>query len=490
MKVHLTLFRAFVVIVSIIFPNTTYGQPETLWTKTFGGGSYDRGYCVQQTSDGGYILTGSTSSYGAGGADVWLIKTDASGDTLWTKTFGGTDYDYGNSVQQTSDGGYIIIGSTESYGLGEMDAWLIKTDSSGDTLWTKTYGGNNEDGGISVQQTSDGGYVLACYTESYGSGYSDFWLIKTDADGDTLWTRTYGGNNSEGCKSVQQTSDGGYIIAGSTESYGLGEMDAWLIKTDSSGDTLWTKTYGGDSDDRCLSVCQTSDGGYILTGSTSSYGAGGADVWLVKADTSGRMVWGKTYGGSGYDRGKSVEQITDGGYIIVGYNKSINDGAEDTWLIKTNASGDTVWTKSFGLFGSKGYSIQQNSDGGYIITGSYIDNFASHDDVLLILIAPDTGSVLIENDLKIYPNLFLLNQNYPNPFNPVTTISYQLPKSNFVQLSIYNITGQLIETLVNGHNNAGYHTVLWNASEVGSGLYFYRIEAGEYTETKKCLILK
>ncbi|NQU35430.1 MAG: T9SS type A sorting domain-containing protein [Bacteroidetes bacterium] len=489
MKVHLSFFSAFVSIVFfIIFSNTTYGQPETIWTKTFGGNGYDRGYSVQQTSDGEYILTGYTSSYGAGGHDVWLIKTDASGDTLWTKTYGGNNGDNGESVKQTSDGGYIIIGDKDGY-PSHSDVWLIKTNSDGDTLWTKIYGGNSDDAGKSVQQTSDGGYVLACYTESYGAGYSDFWLIKTDANGDTLWTRTYGGNNSDGCKSVQQTSDGGYIVAGTTESYGSGEMDAWLVKTDASGDTIWTKTFGGDSDDRGWSARQTSDGGYILTGGTASFGAGGEDVWLVKTDASGVIVWEKTFGGNGYDRGQSVEQTTDWGYIITGYNKSINNGIEDIWLIKTNAAGDTVWTKTFGLFGGKGQSVQQNSDGGYIITGG-IEYEAGGSDVLLILVAPDTGFIAIEDSPRLYPNSFLLDQNYPNPFNPTTTISFELPMSTTVNLSIYNVTGQLVETLVNEHKNVGYHSVIWNASGVGSGLYFYRIEAGDYSETKKCLILK
>ena len=212
---------------------------------------------------------------------LWCMPLKAQPDTLWTKTFGGSNGDWGFSVQQTSDGGYIILGGTVSYGAGEIDAWLIKTDTSGDTLWTKTFGGGGSDWGFSVQQTSDGGYIIGGSTSSYGAGSDDAWLIKTDTSGHTLWTETFGGSNSDYGGSVQETYDGGYIITGSTTSYGAGEHDVWLIKTNSSGDTLWTRTFGGSSIDFGYSVQQTSDGGYIITGETDSYGGDG-DAWLIR----------------------------------------------------------------------------------------------------------------------------------------------------------------------------------------------------------------
>ncbi len=328
---------------------------DTLWTRTYGGSDADGGYSVQQTSDGGYIIAGATYSFGAGDYDVYLIKTDASGDTLWERTYGGTDYDIGFSVQQTSDGGYIIAGATSPFSAGTQDVYLIKTDASGDTLWTRTYGGPGDDMGVSVQQTSDGGYIIAGTTNSFGAGEGDVYLIKTDASGDTLWTRTYGGTAYDAAFSVQQTSDGGYIITGQTFSFGAGffQDDVYLIKTDASGDTLWTKTYGGKSSDSGSSVQQTSDGGYIIAGMTEHFIAAilqlirgdvdfdvtNYDVYLIKTDAGGDALWTRTYGGTILDEGVSVQQTSDGGYIIAGSTNSFGAGGDDFYLIKTDAEG-------------------------------------------------------------------------------------------------------------------------------------------------------
>jgi hypothetical protein len=382
-----------IIVLTMLFlcihGETLTQAPDTAWTKTFGGSSDDYGISVQQTSDGGYIIAGWTESFGAGSRDVYLIKTDANGDTLFTKTFGGTGDDWGESVQQTSDGGYIIAGATKSFGANRA-VYLIKTDANGNTLYTKTFGGSGNDWGSSVQQTSDGGYIITGYTTSFGAFWSDVYLIKTDANGDTLFTKTIGGSNTDVGYSVQQTSDGGYIITGYTYSFGAGYDDVYLIKTDANGDTLFTKTFGGSGSEYGNSVQQTSDGGYIIAGWTASFGAGSDDIYLIKTDANGDTLFTKTFGGSSIDWGYSVQQTSDGGYIIAGRTKSFGAGNNDVYLIKTDANGNTLFTKTFGRSGDDvGFSVQQTSDGGYIITG-YTESFgAVYGDVYLIKLKPE-----------------------------------------------------------------------------------------------------
>ena len=356
-----------------------------VWNQTFGGSSSDYGYSVQQTTDGGYIVTGTTSSYGNGSNDAWLIKTDSLGQEEWNQSYGGSGNDYASSVQQTTDGGYIITGCISS-----DDVWLIKMDSQGQEEWNNSFDGEYEveyygsygyDGGNSIEETNDGGYIVVGkqFTRSYlayidAVSMHDIWLIKTEANGSKEWDMTFGDSGDNYGTSVQQTSDDGYIIVGvkgiitGYDYYGYPgyNRDIWLIKTDSNGNEEWNRTFGGSSNDYGYSVQQTTDGGYIITGSTASYGNGGYDVWLIKTNAQGNEEWSHTFGGSSNDYGYSVQQTTDGGYIITGWN-----GSPDVWLIKTDSQGNDEWNQTFGGSGNdRGESVQQTSDGGYIITGS------------------------------------------------------------------------------------------------------------------------
>jgi len=335
------------------------------WIRAFGGAGKDVGYSVQQTSDGGYIITGWTLGT-FGGDDVWLIKTDSYGNKVWDRTFGGAGQDEGYSVQQTSDGGYIITGYTLGT-FGGDDVWLIKTDSYGNKVWDRIFGGAGQDEGYSVQQTSDGGYIITGRTLGTLGG-DDVWLIKTDSYGNKVWDRIFGGAGQDEGYSVQQTSDGGYIITGYTLGT-LGGDDVWLIKTDSYGNKIWDRIFGGAGQDEGYSVQQTSDGGYIITGRTLGT-LGGDDVWLIKTDSYGNKVWDRIFGGAGQDWGYSVQQTSDGGYIITGYTTSRGAGGSDIWLIKIDPYGNEAWDSIFGGAGNNcGYSVKQTSDGGYIVAG-------------------------------------------------------------------------------------------------------------------------
>ncbi|HKR07336.1 MAG TPA: T9SS type A sorting domain-containing protein [Bacteroidia bacterium] len=388
MKTLHFLLKPFVFFVASCFFFVLSASAQITFQKTFGGTGYDECYSVQQTSDGGYIVAGNTDGFGAGFWDIYLIKTDANGDTLWTKTLGEIGYDNARSVQQTNDGGFIIGGYHNSFGLDDFDIYLIKTDANGNPLWTKTFGGPFDDYGGSVQQTADGGYIITGYIGNLGAGDADVYLIKTDANGDSLWTKTFGGINENDGYSVHQTIDGGYIITGETNSFGAGGFDVYLIKTDSIGNLLWSKTFGGTGDDIGFAVQQTTDGGYIITGYKEKLGGFiHFDVYLIKTDTMGNLLWSKTFGGTGDEVGFGVQQTTDGGYIISGFTASFGTvGYADVYLIKADVNGNLLWSKIFG--GSNddlGNSVQQTTDGGYIVTG-YSRNFGAggYADVYLI----------------------------------------------------------------------------------------------------------
>lgn len=486
------MIRLILILIIIFLNAVLFAQaPEIQWIKIFGGSGSDIGNSVQQTIDGGYIILGTTESFGSGGSDIWLIKTDTNGDTLWSRTFGGSDIDAGKSVQQTTDGGYIITGYTKSFGAGGNDVWLIKTDANGDTLWTKTYGDTFGDIGNSVQQTTDDGYIITGITNlilaNPGLVYQDIWLIKTDVNGDTLWTKIFVDSSGllRGGNWVQQVSDGGYLITGITNQKGTRPPvwwevgDLWLVKTDANGDTLWTKTYGiSDSGYYNVgnSVQQTSDGGYVIIGKTGLDYNGDSDIWLLKTNADGDTIWTQTFGDSNaWDSGYSVQQTSDDGYII--------SGRESLPIIRTNASGDTLWTaKQYDLGGFIGNSAKQSSDGGFIVTGSR-DGY-----LWLIKIAPDVTSIDDNSHSLVYN--YQLHQNYPNPFNPSTTFEFTLPQADVVTLKIYNILGEEVATLVSERVAAGKYEYEFDAGNFASGIYLYRLVAGDYVQVRKMILMR
>jgi Secretion system C-terminal sorting domain len=483
---------SILILFCFVFPVHSYAQLNTDWMKTFGGINEDEGYSVHQTTDGGFIISGSTASFGTGNSDFWLIKTDSNGEITWTKTFGGPSVEYGGTVQQTTDGGYIITGSTYSFGAGNSDVWLIKTDSNGDTLWIKTFGGTAADGGTYVQQTVDGGFVIIGTTNSFGAGNTDYLLMKTDSNGDSLWSKTFGGVYNDVAFSGQQTSDNGFIIAGYTQPLGFENADIWLIKTDSNGDTLWTKTFGSEFNELAYSVQQTSDDGYIITGYIYPGGSIYLDVLLIRTDSNGDTLWTKTFGGSSSEAGQSVIETSDNGFIVCGFTFSFSPlGDEDIWLIKTDSDGNTAWTNT--LIGSDseiGFSIDQTTDDGFIITGSIQQSGNNGKDLLLLRVDSDGQITNVENSGSQPVSSFKLNQNYPNPFNPSTIINYSLPSSELVQIKVYDALGTEIKTLVNEFKQAGIYTIEFNAGNLPSGIYFYRMQAGSFSDTKKLILMK
>jgi len=340
------------------------------WFKHYGGAQEDKGWSIQQTSDGGYIVAGYTNSYTYGNNDIAIYKLNSSGNKVWFKHYGGTEDDGAKSIQQTSDGGYIVAGYTESYTYGNEDFAIYKLNSSGNKVWFKHYGGTQDDKGRSIEQTSDGGYIVAGDTYSYTYGSYDFAIYKLNSSGNKVWFKHYGGTQTDHSYSIQQTSDGGYIVVGYTDSYTYGSYDFAIYRLNSSGNKVWFKHYGGANNDWGRSIQQTSDGGYIVAGNTYSYTYGMSDFAIYKLDSSGNKVWFKHYGGTSSDAGMSIQQISGGGYVVAGCTESHTHGLWDFAIYRLNSIGNKVWFKHYGgTQDDQGWSIQQTSDGGYIVAG-------------------------------------------------------------------------------------------------------------------------
>ncbi len=376
--------------------------PDTVWTKAFGGTATDRGYFALQTADGGFALAGYTQCYGAGGSDYYLVKTDADGDTLWTRTYGGTATDESYCLQQTADRGFAIFGRSNSFGAGSYDYYLIKTDSMGSQQWVGTYGGTGSERGEYCGLTSDGGYILTGRTASFGAGGDDIFLVRLNANGDTLWTRCYGGVENDWVYCVEQNSDGGFILTGRTYSYGGGGGDVYIIRTDAQGDTLWTRVYGGTGFDGGYGCLQTADGGFIIGGFTFSSGAGLADIYVLKTDANGDTLWTRTLGGANYDYGWTITETSDGSYVVAGNSSSYGAGLNDFVITKLDVQGNEIWTCYVG--GNDRdycYSVRQNSDGGYILAG-YTSSFgAGGYDCWMVRFEPDEVPTI---DLSLTPH--------------------------------------------------------------------------------------
>ena len=397
--------------------DTKEEEPIYTFVKTFGANGSDKGYSVQQTTDGGYIITGKTN-YGA-----LLIKTNSQGIEEWINIVGEAVGGEGRWVQQTDDGGYVIIGTANMGLYSPMEIFLFKTDSDGQVEWQRNFGGidyglfDDDSEGRFVQQTDDGGFILTGYTYSTKNHTNDVWLIKTDANGNEEWNRTLGDSiyfqwNAGGDEepmpyalydygsSVQQTSDGGYIIGGWSTGWCFDsdwritcKSNVLLIKTDSRGDREWLKSFGESKAGefhRGHSVQITPDGGYIIAGERA-IGNEESNFWLIKTDSNGNQIWDKTYGNGG-ERGWSVQQTTDGGYIMTGQTYSMTN-YWDWWLLKTDSNGNEMWDKIFGGSGQDygGYCVQQTTDGGYVIIGQ-IGSYGGAD-VWLIKTDPEGNTV-------------------------------------------------------------------------------------------------
>jgi hypothetical protein len=391
--------------------------PDIEWQRGFGGDLGDQLRSILETSDGGYILAGSTASSISGNktspyygmSDSWVIKLDSSGNKEWEQSYGGSSYELIWYIQENA-GGYILGGSSSSTISGNKtspyygtdDYWILQLDATGNKVWEQSCGGTSQDESFGLQEETDG-YVLGGWSDSGFSGNktnatyggSDFWLVKLDLNRNKIWERSFGGSGNDACYTMQKAIGGGYVLGGESSSAisgnktttNYGGSDFWLVKVDLNGNKVWEKSFGGSGNDSLKSLQQTSDGSYILGGfsnsgvsgnkTTTNYG--GADYWVIKVDGNGGKQWERTFGGTNDENLYDLRQTTDGGYLLAGQSSSgpsgnktaTNYGAADYWLIKLDASGNKVWEQAYGGDSIDNcYTVRETKDGGYIVGGS------------------------------------------------------------------------------------------------------------------------
>jgi Ricin-type beta-trefoil lectin domain-like/PA14 domain/Secretion system C-terminal sorting domain len=509
-QTSISVFSLSLLFVGLLTTLTQQAQAQTptlAWQKLFGGDVNEDIVTIQPTTDGGYIVAGSTTSsnsgdiglnHGAvnGTADCWVAKLNASGALQWKKTLGGDITEVITSIQQTKDGGYILIGTTNSFnsgnvgtnnhgGPGDEDCWVVKLNASGTVQWQKLLGGNNTDNGVAIKQTTDGGYILAAKTLSSNSGDvglnhggNDYWIAKLGTTGAIQWQKTLGGSNEESVSDIQLTADGGYIVSGTTNSSNTGDVGlldgrthSWLVKLNGSGTIQWQKSLGlnrtdGDS---VLSIQQTADGGYITVGSSGYVSASftNTDARIVKTNATGTIEWEKTLGGNDADIAVSIQQTRDGGYIMVGYTNSSNSGVIgatkgdfDGWIIKLNASGILEWQKTLG--GDRGdlfRTVRQTADGGFIIAG-WTNSSNSGD------IGANRGG----------SDFWVVKLNASNPSNLDPTKCYRI---------VSKVTGKALE-VKNGLKTDGTQIYQWTFNNTSNQLWqIVKLSDGKYNIISK-----
>jgi hypothetical protein len=470
---------------SAAFTATPVSIPGTLWAWAIGGAGAEGATAMVAASDGGFALTGYAYPSGKGAPDVFLAKVDSGGNLLWVKTYGGPGWECAYSLAETPDSGFIIAGYTTSSGAGARDVWLARTDRHGDSLWVRTIGDSLVEVGRSVGLSPERGFVIGGYTDSRGAGEDDFYLVKVDSLGDTLWTKTFGGSRSDMGRSILPLN-GGYVLAGATGSPELttNNQDFYLLKTDSEGQQIWAQGYGTSAAlpfDWANHVIPTGNGGYLLVGE-SSYNAP-LNICAARTDSLGTMTWRNFYGYSSYDYANSACPGDSGSFLICGVSKGGTPLQNDMFVVMIDSLGVQKWSQTLGgLGGDWAAAVCRAADGNYVL-GGHSDSYGSGSyDIFLAKISQAGPNGISEEPRGETRNKCLLTAS-PNPFTAESYISYLSESPSLVEMGIYNLAGQKVQQLYQGVLPAGNHRLFWNGldqygRQVASGIYLCRLSNG------------
>lgn len=443
--------------------------PDTLWTATFGGAMVDSAYTLCQCADGGFMVVGHTNSAGAGGFDIYLVKTDAEGNFEWDKTYGDVDNDYGYYIIPSSHGGFIISGSIDR--IGAWDAYLVKIDTDGNVEWENTYGGVEFEYAMGLVQADDGGYVFTGTTWS-SSETSQIWLVKVDSAGNEEWSKEFGGTDYDYGVDLVETADGGFIISGYGYAGTEDGYEGYLVKTDSDGNEVWSELYGGPGTQHFHMVRELASGDYVVTGYSQGSGPTADDLWFVKVDATGGLLWDKIYGGDGTDEGNSI-CVTETGFYVIGRTGSFGEGNADLWILETDEAGDTLSTMTLGgalSDGGIGAGIVEDSN---IIIAGWTASFGQ-------------GSI---SDFWLLKLGYEEEPGVAESVTPSVIISTSLNRLSWcvtggeATLSLYSADGRkVLEENLEGRGII--------SPDLHSGVYFARVRTAGISQIEKLVIIR
>jgi len=477
MRRRRSMYKMILLIFALLlFTNIIYAQPNLLWSRTYGGRGMDECFSIIETDDEGLALAGYTSD----SRGFYLIKTNSLGESEWSRVYRMDWISISYSVVQTDDSGYAIVGEKFN------ETWLIRTDVNGDSLWSQRFGGEDLSVCYSLIQTVEGGFAITGRIIPEGEEDRDLWLIKTNDHGVVQWSRTFGGDNDDEGKCVIQSADGGYVVAGVTKSFDVENEDFWLVKTDSNGNMEWDRVFRTNVASRCLSLVSIPDGGFALAGMIFDRHTAW-DMWLVRTGAEGDSLWSRQFNLGSDQWATTVINTVDGGLALAGHS-----GNSGFILIKTDSEGNQQWMTEFGgELHETCNSVVQTTDRGYALAGHTESFGAGMYDIWLVKTEPDQVRIS-EKEQSELPTGFVVFPAYPNPFNSTTIIKYTVPIITSVSLQVFDIQGRLVETLVDGVVVAGRHSVVWDAGEVGAGVYMLRMkdEGGRMNGMGKVVLIR
>jgi uncharacterized delta-60 repeat protein len=508
-------------VIGVVNPVSSQPLPAVQWSHQFGGDAIDQARAVHPTPDGGYLVVGFGDGEGEEAGEGAIVKLDSAGQLLWRLNCGNSGYDRFFSLDVLSNGDFVAIGITMT-GPWNYEAWLIRFNADGVQIWATHFGGSMNDQGYAVTTTSDGGFAVAGLDATLGAGRYLAYLVKLTADGAMEWERGWGVESvNVEARSVHECPDGGFIITGGSVSYGEwnSPFDMFVVRTSASGERSWVRRYGGRGNDFASDAVCLDNGDFLITGFTASRGAGQRDICLMRINANGRRIWSRTYGGRADDAAFAVKAVSDGGFVLSGLTSSRGHGSTDLFLMKTGARGARQWIRTYGGAGVEfpwsNQCFDLTSDHGYILTGTTVSSQNGNENMWVVKTGPDRSldslfnsetengdwiesefedfdetSSAVENPGTGTAQDFLLVSSYPNPFNPATTIEFTIPRDGFVTFRVYNIHGQIVSTLVEGQMTRGNHAVAFNGAALPSGVYYGEVVVNGTRAMNRMVLLK